>query len=101
MLDLLLRILCVLRNILLAVAWAGVELVNALVAGVAALAVLVLGLLPAMPAVPALPAGVGDAPGWIAWLIPVSAIAAAFAAMLGSYLVFLGVRVALRWVKAL
>jgi hypothetical protein len=101
MISLLTSILCVLRNILLAIAYAGVWVVQQVVSGIGYLAVTILGLLPEFPDPPALPEQVDTAAGWVAWFVPAAAIVGVFAAVLTGYLVFLGVRIALRWVKAL
>jgi hypothetical protein len=99
MISLLTSILCVLRNIALAVAWALTEVINLVIVALGLFGAFLVDLLPAFPEVP--PAPGGDAAGWIAWFVPASGILAAFVAFGASYLVFLAVRIALRWVKAL
>lgn len=101
MIDLLSGILCVMRNVLLAIGWAGVELVNLIAAALAAFAGVILAALPEFPDAPQLPGAASDATGWLAWFVPVTGILTALSGLLVSYLIFLGARIALRWVKAL
>lgn len=101
MIDLLGSILCVLQNILLAVLWAGVQVVNALVVAIGALVALLASLLPPMPDPPDDGALSATALGWVAYFLPVGGIVAGLFAMFTLYLLFLAVRIALKWVKAL
>jgi hypothetical protein len=72
---------------------------NLFIVGVAALATTFLALLPAFPAAP-------DAPsdgilGFIVWLVPLGGMITAFAGFTACWITFLGLKIALRWVKAL
>ena len=99
MLGLLEAILCVLQNILLAVLWAGAQVVNVLVLALAGLAVLLAALLPEMPELPEPPdEGVVGA---IAWLYPVGGVLAGLLVIVTLWLTVMAVRAALRWVKLL
>lgn len=101
MLDLLRSILCVLRNLLTAILYAGVEVINAVVAGIAALAELLFSVLPAMPDEIDPEAWSPTALGWIAWFVPVGGILGGLAGMLALYFLFRVGAIALRWVKAM
>lgn len=82
-----------------AVLWGLETLINLLVVAVAALIAVLLALLPSMPAAPTVASS-----GWISWLnwfIPVSGIATAFAAFVTAWVLFLVIRIPLRWVKGL
>jgi hypothetical protein len=81
------------------VLWAVVSTINVLVAAVGAVLQTVLGVLPSMPDPPDQPAG--EWVGWLNWLVPVAEILAMATVLLGAYVVFLLVKVALNWVKAL
>jgi len=100
MLSVLQSILCVLKNALLAIAWAGVEVVNLLVAALGLFAAGLIALMPSMPDVPELQS-METARGWLSWAFPVAGLVAVFFTMLTAYALFLLVRIALRWVKAL
>lgn len=76
-----------------------VDAFNLVIVGIAWLASLVLGLLPGFPPPPDPPSG--GILGFLTWIAPVGALLSVFAAILSAYVVFLAVRVALRWVKAL
>jgi hypothetical protein len=93
------QILCWIAAAAQGVLWALASAVNLIVSGLGAFIAAVVGLLPSLPAVPELPGG--DAPGWVAWLLPVTGIAAALAGLVTTYVAFLVIRIALRWVKAL
>ena len=98
MLDALLQIVCLLRNVLVAVAWAGVELVNLLVRALGLMAQVLVGLLPAMPAHPApLYTGILD---WVNLMFPVGPVLVMFSTALALWTAFLLIRIPLRWVKA-
>lgn len=99
MLGVLNAILCVLQNLLLAVAWAGTSLVNGLIAALGAFAAVLAALLPEMPAPPAPPAsGVMQI---LAWFYPLGGLLAGLLAFVTLWLLVLVVRAALRWVKLL
>jgi hypothetical protein len=70
---------------------------NLIVVGIAFMALYVLGLLPSMPAVPDAPAYIG----YVNWLFPVADVVGIFSTFIGLYVIFLGLRIILRWVKAL
>lgn len=93
-------ILCVLQNILLAIASVGVFAINGLVAALGVLLEAVVFLLPAMPAVPESGAP-PQALAWLAWFYPVSGALLAFGTFLVCWGAFLVIRVVLRWTKAL
>lgn len=101
MLGLLNLILCTLRNILLAITWGAVEVLNALVLAIGALAGFLVSALPPMPDAPSGSGFSSTALGWIAWFVPVGGILAGLGVMLALYLLFRVAQVALRWVKAL
>ncbi len=94
MLDVLSRLLsdfvCFVRTALVTVA-------NAFIEGLATLAQAGLDALPGMPAFPELP----GATDWLTWIVPLSTIVSALAAMVTLLLTFTGIATALRWVKAL
>jgi hypothetical protein len=81
------------------VLWALVSAINLVIAAVGAFIGLVLSLLPGFPAVPDLDQP--EAAGWLAWALPVAGIITAFSALVVTYTIFLAIRIALRWVKAL
>jgi hypothetical protein len=82
-----------------AVLWALEAAINALILAVGVLIGTVLGLLPGLPDTPDGPTP--QALGWIAWFFPVGGVLAGLVVMVGLYTVFLGLRIVLRWVKAL
>lgn len=98
MIDLLGKILCVLRNLALGVAWALCEFANVIIVGLGAFIAFAIGLLPELPALPA--AAPPKAVSWLAWGFPVSTVLAAAAALCTMYGVFLLARIALKWAKA-
>lgn len=57
-----------------------------------------LGLLPAFPAAPSAPSGVL---GGLLWFLPLGTILAFFSLMVTAWVTFLGVKVALKWGRAL
>ena len=63
-----------------------------------ALAGALFAILPGFPPVPTLPA---EVLAGIAWFLPVAAMLAVFGTFVVAFVVWLGVQVALRWVKAL
>jgi len=75
-----------------------VELVNAFILAIAALAAAVLSLLPGFPDPPEAPGGVMGA---LLWVVPIGPILAFFGLMGSCWIAFRGLKVALRWVKAL
>lgn len=73
-------------------------IVNAFIVAIAALAGAMLSLLPTFPDPPSAPGGVL---GFLWWVVPVEGVLGFFMLMVGCWVGFLGVKVALRWVKAL
>jgi hypothetical protein len=98
-LQLLAAILCVLKNSLLAIAWAGAELVNGLIIAVGAFGALLVLLLPQMPS-PA-PAPSGGILGFINWVVPLGPLLDGLLLIVGLWIGYLAVRAALKWVKYL
>jgi len=98
MVGLLAAILCVLKNILLAVLYAGTFVVNLIIVAAAAFVALLVALLPGMPDVPDAPGG--TAIGWMAWFYPVADVVAALATFAALLLTYKLVQIALRWMKA-
>lgn len=98
MIDLLQKILCVLRNVALGFAWALCEVINIVIKGLGAFIALVVDLLPELPGLP--DAAPPTAVSWLAWGFPVATVLAAAAALCTMYGVFLLVRIALKWAKA-
>jgi|1186.fasta_scaffold193972_2 hypothetical protein len=82
-----------------ALLWGVETAINAVIAAVGALLAVVVALLPHMPAAPSL--GSATWLGWLNWLLPIGPMLAIAAAMIAAWVLFLAVRVALRWVKAL
>lgn len=76
-----------------------VELINALILAIVALANALLSLLPGFPEPPGAPAG--GIVGGILYFFPIVSIVSILTTFVTAWIVFLGVRVALRWVKAL
>jgi hypothetical protein len=68
-----------------------------ILAAIGAMIAFVLNALPLMPPVPDAPTGVK----WLNWVVPLPALVGVFAAFTTSYVVFLGVRIIGRWVRAL
>lgn len=81
------------------VLWALMSAVNLIIAAVGLLLEALLLLLPLMPATPTAP--VTEWVGWLNWLFPVGELLAGLAVCVGLWLVFIVVRIPLKWVKAL
>lgn len=92
-------IVCILRNIALAVLAGGAALVNLVIKGLGAFIALVLLLLPGLPAPPQPPDS--DLLAAVNWVFPVGAFLAAGAAFIAMYAAFIVIRIAVRWVKAI
>lgn len=75
-----------------------VESINGWILILAALLSAVLAVLPGFPEVPTLD---GDVLAGVAWFLPIAPMLAIFATFLAAFVIFMGVMVALRWVKAL
>ncbi|MBJ7330725.1 MAG: hypothetical protein JHC95_12570 [Solirubrobacteraceae bacterium] len=81
------------------VLWAIVSAINVLIAACGLALGAFLSLLPAMPTPPAAP--VAEWVGWMNWLFPVAPLLAGLTVCVGLWLVYLVVRIPLRWLKAL
>jgi uncharacterized membrane protein len=81
------------------VLWALVSFVNLLISAIGAAIGAFFSLLPGMPAEPSGP-GEGVL-GWLVWIIPVGPLVAGLATFVGIWLIFLAVRIPLRWLKVL
>jgi hypothetical protein len=75
-----------------------VESINGWIMILAALLAAVLAILPGFPEVPTLD---GDVLSGVAWFLPIAPMLAIFGTFLAAFVIFMGVMVALRWVKAL
>lgn len=99
MIGLLEKIACILRNVLLAIAYGGAEVINLLVKALGLFGAALIAVLPGMPDAPEPPdEGVLN---WLSWIYPLPALLAVFATALTTLGVLLLMRTALRWVKAL
>jgi hypothetical protein len=99
MLGALQAILCVLRNLLLAILWGGAEVINGLVLALAGTGTAAAYLLPDMPAAPAPPdSGVLQ---FIAWLYPLGALLGVFLVFINLWVAVITVKAILRWIKLL
>jgi hypothetical protein len=76
-----------------------VEMINALIVAIAALAEFLLALLPSFPDPPSEPAS--GIVGWLLWMVPLGTMLALFTVLVSLWVGFLGVKMALKWVKAL
>ena len=76
-----------------------ITVLNLLIAAVGVLIAVLLALLPSMPASPQVAAAQWI--GWLNWLIPVAPMVGALLVFVGLWVVFLVVRIPLKWVKAL
>lgn len=72
--------------------------INGAIVSVGALLGVLLDLLPEFPDPPAAPGGVIGA---LLWFVPLGAMLAFFALMVTCWVTFLGIKVALKWVRAL
>jgi hypothetical protein len=96
--SLLQLILCAIREMAALVAWFLITVFNLLIAALGDLLSALLAILPDMPPVPQPPQG--GFLGAVNWVFPVGQVAAAFLLFLSFWLVFVGIRVLLRWIKA-
>jgi hypothetical protein len=78
-----------------------VSVLNLVLATLGGLLVVLIDLLPDMPALPALPSEVTTAAGWVNWIFPVSTVASFFTFILGAWLLWQAVAIAMRWAKAM
>jgi uncharacterized membrane protein len=81
------------------VAYGLVSVVNALIAALGAFIAAVIGLFPTLPAAPGPPSsGVLQ---WVNYFLPLGGMLALFGTFVTLWISFLGIRVALKWAKAL
>lgn len=76
-----------------------IEALNAIIKALATAANAVLGLLPGMPTFPNLPSQFSQVMGWINWFFPVGTVFDIVAFMVTAWLLWMGLRVILRWAK--
>jgi len=91
-------ILCIISGLASIIEYAAVVVVNDLIIGLAAVLAVVAPLLPSMPSFPDLS---GQNFAWLGWLVPVSSIVGLNSLAVTIFLTMFGLRIALRWVKAL
>lgn len=101
MTSLLTDILCWIKQIGAMVLNSIIDGLNAVIVALAAAAHFVAGLMPAMPAAPTLPSPFNTVMGWIAWFWPVDTTVAALSFVVSAWLIWLGVSILLRWVRAI
>jgi hypothetical protein len=75
-----------------------VDAINGWILILASLLAAALAILPGFPEVPTLN---GDVLSGVAWFLPIGPMLAIFASFVAAFVVFMGVMIALRWVKAL
>lgn len=75
-----------------------VEAVNGWILILAALLKAVLAVLPGFPEIPTIS---GEVLAGVAWFLPIGPMLAVFATFVTAFVVWMGVQIALRWVKAL
>lgn len=73
-------------------------IINGIIAALAVIAEAVLSILPSFPEAPSAPGGVL---GFLWWVVPIEGVLGFFMLMVSCWVGFLGVKIALRWVKAL
>lgn len=99
MITLLTEILCVLEKMAAAIIGLLVVVINAMIVGLGAFLGVILLLLPEMPEPPGLPdSGVL---AFINFFVPLALLATLVVSMVGLFLGFLAVRMALNWLRAL
>jgi hypothetical protein len=76
-------------------------LVEAINGWILILGSLLTGTLVVLPSFPTIPAISGEVTAGVAWFLPISGMLAVFATFVTSFVVWMGVQIALRWVKAL
>lgn len=99
MLQVLVDILTANRAVGQLLLWALVSCINLLIAAVGAALSAFLSLLPLMPPAPDAP--IASWVGWLNWIFPIGPLIAGLGVCVGLWLVFLVVRIPLRWLKAL
>lgn len=75
-----------------------IDFVNAVIVAIAAFAAFLLSLLPSFPEAPSPPGGIA---GTVLWFLPLATILAIWTTMIGLWLTFQLIKVALKWVKIL
>jgi hypothetical protein len=78
-----------------------VKAFNGLIAVLAAAANAVLSLLPGMPSFPTMPTQVSNVLGWINWFFPVGTLVDILTTLVAAWLIWMVVRVPLRWAKVI
>ncbi len=99
MIALLQAILCVLKNIVLAIGWAGAQLINGLVVAIGALAAVIVAALPSFPTEATTPSS--GVLGALNWVVPMGPLLGVLTTVVGLWLAFLSVKIVLAWVRAL
>lgn len=74
-------------------------LINDVIVVLGAVASWAIGILPGFPSAPGAPSS--GILGFICWVIPVGPMLAVFSVLVTAWTLFLGVKIALRWVKAI
>jgi hypothetical protein len=74
------------------------NLINIVIAGIGSTINALLTLLPSLPNPPSIPTG--DWIGWLNWIFPVGACVDSALGTLVMFLLYMALRIALRWVKA-
>lgn len=101
MLGVLEAILCVLKNILLAILFAGLKVVDLVLDAIQAGANAAFSLLPTLPDLPQLPPAIQNVSGFVAYFVPLEQLTVVGLTLLAGWLVFMVVRIPLKWAKAL
>lgn len=99
MIGLLEDILCFLEQMAAAIVGLLVIVVNAAIVGIGAFIGVLIELLPVIPEAPAIPEN--GALGMVNFLIPIGPDLIVAASLFGMFAVFMGVRLALNWMRAL
>jgi hypothetical protein len=101
-LDFLGKIWCALSHMDCYVLYALKAAVNAIVLALGAIVGVLIAAIPVdMPDPPAMPDAMTTALSWVAWVFPIGTLLAIIAFFLSVWLMWQGVAVLLRWVKAL
>jgi hypothetical protein len=80
---------------------AATDTFNAVVAAIAGAVAAAASVLPDMPAFPGLPDQVTTVLGWVAWVFPVHQAVLAFAFIVGAWVLWQVVAMAMRWARLL
>jgi hypothetical protein len=100
MLDWLSKIWCAIVQLPELIADQLVGLVNLAISGIAGAAQAALDVLPDIPEAPDVPADWATALGWVNWLMPLGGLLSGVAIIATLLIIFWGVAIVLRWVKA-